>query len=165
MLVGASYLVLSATNYVGESSRTQVAIQPTAVATPRPLPTFPPEPTGQSAIAVDSPTVAPVSGPAGGAPSPTSQPSPTTAADAPIDLVVSIDSGDNPGSWLEIKTDGQTVFRKVLGQGQSVRYSAKRDLRIVAGNAAVVSITVNGSQMPRLSTTPGDVQTFTWPPR
>jgi len=173
MLVGASYLLLSATNYVGESSRTQVAFEPTAVATPKPLPTFPPEPSAEPVIAGaptpstgSGPGAAPTIGPAGGAApaaNPTTQATPTS--DAPIDLIVSIDPGDNPGSWLEIKTDGQTVFRKVLGPDQSVRYSAKRDLLIKAGNASVVSVTVNGQAPQRLGTNPGEVVTWTWPPR
>jgi cytoskeleton protein RodZ len=162
MLVGISYLLLSATNQVGESSRTQVAVQPTAVATPPPLPTPLPASTSAPVVAVVA-TAAPTLGPAGLAASPA--PGATAASDAPIDLVVTVDAGDNPGSWLEIKTDSQTVFKKVLGPGLTVRYPAKRDIWIRAGNAAVVSVTINGTQMPRMSTTPGDVQTFTWPPR
>ena len=92
-----------------------------------------------------APQLAPALGPAGAAISPTA--APTAAPDAPIVAEVSIDAGDNRGSWLEIKIDGETVFRKVLGAGQSLpAFKAQRDFWIRAGNAAVVSVVINGQK-------------------
>lgn len=164
VLIGASYLVLSALNVVGESARPPVVIAPTAAPTPPPLPTPRPEPTGGPALA-DGPTAAPgePSLPAAGAASgPT--PEPTPAPDAPIMAEVAIDAGTGPGSWLDIRVDGQNVFRKVLAPGQSLQYQAQRDLYVRAGNAAVVSVMVNG-QKQCCTANPGEVITFTWPPR
>ncbi|HNP71839.1 MAG TPA: DUF4115 domain-containing protein, partial [Kouleothrix sp.] len=85
--------------------------------------------------------------------------------DAPIVAEVSVDPGTNAGSWLEIKVDGQTVFRKVLGAGQSLpQFKAQRDFWVRAGNASVVSVVVNG-QRQCCTANPGDVITFSWPPR
>jgi cytoskeleton protein RodZ len=172
VLVGASYLALSALNFVGESARPQVADVPTAAPTPRPLPTAAPAPADEPQIA-NAPTIAPdqaacaavsptpsISSGQGAAPT-----APTAAPDAPIVAEVSIAPGDSPGSWLQIKIDGQTVFQKVLGAGQSLpAFKAQRDFWIRAGNAAVVSVVING-QKQCCTANPGEVQTFAWPPR
>ena len=161
VLVGASYLALSALNFVGESAQPQVASAPTAAPTPLPLPTTAPEPSAQAQVAA-MPTE-PALGPAGAASIPTA--APTAAPDAPILAEVSIEGGDNRGSWLQIKVDGQTVFQKVLGPGQSLpAFKAQRDFWIRAGNASVVSVVING-QKQCCSANPGEVQTFAWPPR
>jgi cytoskeletal protein RodZ len=162
VLVGASYLALSALNFVGESSQQpQAASLPTAAPTPLPLPTAAPEPSAQPQVAVVPTEPAP--GPAGGAISPTA--APTAAPDAPIMADISIDGGDNRGSWLQIRVDGQTVFQRVLGPGQSLpTFKAQRDFWIRAGNASVVSVVING-QRQCCSANPGEVQTFAWPPR
>jgi len=165
VLIGASYLLLSTLNYVGQSAQTQVAFEPTTAPTPLPLPTSAPSPTdAQLAIA---PSAAANEG-AGGVgiapPTPvvTTTPGPN---DAPISGVVSIDTGQNPGSWLQIKQDGQTVLQKVLAPGQSFPFNAQRDLWIRAGNASVVTVEVKGQPPKRLGVNPGEVVTFTWPPQ
>jgi cytoskeleton protein RodZ len=161
VLVGASYLALSALNFVGESARPQAATQPTSVPTPRPLPTSAPQPTDLPQLA-SAPTIGPQE-PAGVTIGPTS--APTAAPDAPIVAEVSVEAGDNRGSWLEIKVDGETVFRKVLGAGQSLpAFKAQRDFWIRSGNAAVVSVVING-QKQCCTASSGEVQTFAWPPR
>jgi cytoskeletal protein RodZ len=165
VLVGASYLLLSALNFVGESSRNQIASQPTSAPTPRPLPTTLPEPTGAPdapliAGSLPATTITPL-GPVGAA-NPTV--SPTAALDAPIVAEVSIDAAADPGSWLDIRVDGQNVFRKVLGPGQTVQYQAQREFYVRAGNAAVVSVVING-QKQCCTAGPGQVVTFNWPPR
>ena len=166
-LVGLSYLVLNATSSMG-SSLAEATIGPTSAPTPPPLPTAMPESTSAPVIA-GAPTATLQA--AGAAPSPTADvgvaAAPTSTPgtqEAPIVLEVRIDPGENPGSWLEIKTDGTSVFRKVLPPGQSVRYTAQRDVWVRAGNAAVVSLIINGQPQPALSTVPGDVVTFSWPP-
>jgi cytoskeletal protein RodZ len=167
MLVGVSYLVLNATSSIaiGTGVSGVATITPTNAPTPPPLPTAPPAPTDAPQLS-SGPVIAPTIGPAGFAPVsvPTTVPEPTAQSEAPIILEVRTDSGDSPGSWLQIKADGKTVFQKVLGPGQSVRYTAQRDVWIRAGNASVVSLTINGQPQPPLSTTPGEVVTFSWPP-
>ena len=138
-----------------------MATVPTVAPTPLPLPTPAPEPPAEPQVAA-IPTTAAL-GPAGAAIEPTV--APTVAPDAPIMAEVSIDGGDNRGSWLEIKIDGATVFRKVLGAGQSLpAFKAQRDFWIRAGNAAVVSVMING-QKQCCTASSGEVQTFNWPPR
>ncbi|MBK9944463.1 MAG: DUF4115 domain-containing protein [Kouleothrix sp.] len=162
VLVGASYLLLSTLNFVGQTSTTQVAAVPTQAPTPLPLPTTAPRPTSAPDLAL-APT-----GAAGGVPLGPSFATPTATSgspDAPIVAEVSIDPGSGAGSWLEIKVDGQTVFRKVLGAGQALpAYKAQRDFWVRAGNAAVVSVVING-QKQCCTANPGDVVTFSWPPR
>jgi hypothetical protein len=165
VLIGASYLVLSALNFVGGNAPNQVANVPTSAPTPRPLPTAVPEPTG----APDAPlvagdalaaTVTPL-GPVGAA-APTV--APTAALGAPIVAEVSIDAGADPGSWLDIRVDGQNVFRKVLGPGQTLQYQAQRDFYVRAGNAGAVSVVING-QKQCCTAGAGQGITFNWPPR
>jgi cytoskeletal protein RodZ len=164
MLVGVSYLVLNATNSMSTGGSLAVAtIAPTSAATPLPLPTALPAPT-ESLVVADAPTAVPTLGPAGFAPVTQATAVPTVQSEAPIVLEVRTDSGGNPGSWLQIKTDGKTVFQKVLGPGQSLHYTAQRAIWLRAGNASVVTLTINGQPQPPLSTTPGEVVTFQWPP-
>ncbi len=155
-LVGITYLVLSATNQIGENA--QLAAIPTATLppAPSPLPTAPPEAT-PAPFPMATPTVAVAGGEVEPSPTPTREP------EAPIVLEVRIDPGDNPGSWLEIKTDGESVFRRVLAPGRSVRFTARRSVSVRAGNAAVVTVVINDQER-RLGTRPGEVVTFEWPP-
>lgn len=174
-LVGVSYLVLSATNRIGENAELADAqvTAPTSAPEPSPLPTSAPAPEGApqapiipqptSQPAVASGATAGALGPAGSAPTVTPAVTAVPTAAAPIVLEVRIDSGDHRGSWLEIKTDGASVYRKVLGPAGSVQYTARRDVSVKAGNAAVVTVIVNG-QAQRLGDVPGEVVTFTWPP-
>ncbi len=167
VLIGASYLLLSTLNYVGQSAQTQVAIVPTNAPTPPPLPTSAPLPTDAAPVAL-APTIGPNDAAGGASLIPTtvlpntSTPSPN---DAPISGIVSIDTGENPGSWLQIRQDGQTVLQKVLAPGQSFVFNAQRDLWIRAGNASVVTVEVKGQPPKRLGSNPGEVVTFIWPPQ
>jgi cytoskeletal protein RodZ len=161
LIVGFSYLALSAANSMRTAELAVATVTPTSAPTPPPLPTNPPEPT-LAIAAVPTATF----GPAGAEPEPTRLPLPsaTPQLEAPIVLEVRIEPGDNPGSWLHIKTDSKTVYQRVLGPGQSLRFTAQRDVWIRAGNAAVVLLTINGQPQPALSTTPGEVVTYSWPP-
>jgi cytoskeleton protein RodZ len=170
-LVGVSYLVLSATNQIGESATLEgsLASAPTNAPPPSPLPTNEPEQPTTLVAATRLPVaggVAPTAAPAGVAPTLSLESGSTPVATrlaAPIVLEVRIDPGDHRGSWLEILTDGNPVYRRVLGPSESVQYTAQRDVSIKAGNAAVVTVIVNGQEQ-RLGDTPGEVVTFTWPP-
>ncbi len=158
--VGISYLVLNVTSNMN-GTLAQATTQPTS-APPPPLPTARPEPSVTPVIAQTNPTQQV----AGLAATPTLAaallPSPTP--EAPIVLEVRTEPGTNPGSWLEIRTDGQSVYRKVLPAGQSLRFTAQRTVWVRAGNASVVSLIINGQPQPPLSTTANEVVTFSWPP-
>lgn len=78
-------------------------------------------------------------------------------------LTIQVDSGNHSGSWLHVKVDNKSVYQKILKPGESLRYAAQRDVWIRAGNAYVVTVNINGVEQ-RLSNTPGDVVSFSWPP-
>lgn len=155
-LVGVTYLVLSATNRIGENAQLAAMSTATMPPAPSPLPTALPESTPAPIIPATATVAA-----AGGEIEPSL--TPTREPEAPIVLEVRIDPGDNPGSWLEIKTDGESVFRRVLAPGRSVRFTARRSVSVRAGNAAVVTVVINDQER-RLGARPGEVVTFEWPP-
>jgi cytoskeleton protein RodZ len=163
-LIGIFYLVLSTTNWIGESAQPQAVNVPTAAPTPPPLPTVPPDATSLPAL-VTGATAAPTGpslGTAGGAATPTA--APTAAPDAPIVGEVRIATGENPGSWLSIRQDGAVVFAKTLAQGQSFPLRAQRSISIRAGNAGVVTVVVNGQELCCSDARSGEVRTVSWPP-
>jgi cytoskeletal protein RodZ len=157
-MVGLSYLVLTTTSRIGENVAISQAptVAPTNAPEPSPLPT--PRPSATAAAIAAAPTQA-----IAGAALPTALPTATPEPEAPIVVEVRVDPGDHRGSWLDIQTDGESVYRQVLGPGLSLRYTAQRDLSIRAGNASVVTVVINGQEQ-RLGTTPGEVVTFNWPP-
>ncbi|HMP39074.1 MAG TPA: DUF4115 domain-containing protein [Roseiflexaceae bacterium] len=159
-MIGLSYLVLTTTSRIGENSSLAELPTTTISSMPDPtaLPTPAPQPTATSAAIAELPTVA-----VAGAAIPTAQAQATITPEAPIIAEVQIDPGDHRGSWLDIQTDGETVYRQVLGPGQSLRYTALRNVSVRAGNASVVTVIVNGQEQ-RLGNTPGEVVTFNWPP-
>ena len=158
-ITGLGYLVLRAVEYLDITPAPIVensaeALAPTATIAVV-APTDMPEPTAVvAAEATPAPTVVSV-------PTPTVVASPTP--EAPIMLTIQIDSGNNPGSWLHVKVDNKSVYQKILKPGESLRYAAQRDVWIRAGNAYVVTVNINGVEQ-RLSNTPGDVVSFSWPP-
>jgi len=153
-IAGLGYLVLRGVEFINDTpSAAEVATEATAtiaVVAPTAIPEEPtsvPEPTAAPAGSVMmTPTVAI-----------------TTTPEAPIVLEIKIDAGKNPGSWLHVKVDNKSVFQRILKAGESLRYTAQRQIWIRAGNAYVVAVVVNGVEQ-RLSTTPGDVVSFSWPP-
>lgn len=156
-ITGLGYLVLRAVEYLNvtpapivENSAEVVATATIAVVAPTDMPE---EPT----ITVVMPTAEPTAA----APTPTVPVSPTP--EAPIMLTIEVDTGNNSGSWLHVKIDNKSVYQKILKPGESLRYAAQRDVWIRAGNAYVVTVNINGVEQ-RLSNTPGDVVSFSWPP-
>lgn len=154
-IVGFIWLILRVTEFMnlGSSpieSMSEAATPTIAVVAPTALP----EPTAVPAqpTAVVAPNGATAT-PAAATPTP----------EAPIVMVVKVDAGKNPGSWLNVKIDNKSVFQKVLKPGESLRYTAQRSVWIRAGNAYVVTVNINGVDQ-RLSNTPGDVVSFSWPP-
>ena len=52
--------------------------------------------------------------------------------------------------WLEVKTDGQTVFKSVLKKGHYEYWEAKDDIEFSLGNAGGVDVEVNGQLLSSL---------------
>ncbi|NBU63531.1 MAG: helix-turn-helix domain-containing protein [Chloroflexia bacterium] len=153
-VAGLGYLVLRGVEFLNVPTNTPNVVASDATATiavvaPTALPTDP------TAPAADTPVPAPTAAPVAVAATPT--------LEAPIVLGIKIDDGQNPGSWINVKVDNKSVFQRVLKAGESLRYTAQRTVWVRAGNAYVVTVNVNGVDQ-RLSTTPGDVVSFSWPP-
>ncbi len=165
-LVGLSYLMLTITSRLADTTEL-VAEAPTTADDPlptraavvvgtTPVPTRPTTTIAPTAQPTQQPTA--TLSVAGAAPEPTAIPIPA----APIIFEVRIDPGNHPGSWLDIQADGVSLYRKTLGPGQSLRYTAQRDVSVRAGNGAVVSVVVN-DQVRRLGERAGEVVVFRWP--
>jgi cytoskeletal protein RodZ len=154
-IVGLGYLVLRGVEFLNVPSNATNAVSTDATATiaviaPTPMPADPTAPAEPTAVVAQ-----PVAQTATMAVTPT--------LEAPIVLGIKIDDGQNPGSWINVKIDNKSVFQRVLKAGESLRYTAQRTVWVRAGNAYVVTVNVNGVDQ-RLSTTPGDVVSFSWPP-
>jgi cytoskeleton protein RodZ len=157
-MIGLSYLILTLTSRIGENAllESEATAFPTPVAEPSALPT--PLPT-------TLPTTAPRTTPAAGGAVDLipATPTPPPAPEAPIVIEVRVDPGNNRGSWLRIATDGKVVYQQTALAGEVLRFTAQRDIFVRAGNAFIVTVVINGQEQ-RLSTTPGEVVNFTWPP-
>lgn len=151
-IAGLGYLVLRGVEFLNQTptKSAEVVTEPTAT-----LAVVAPTPLAEEPTAVPQPTAEPVAATATVAVTPT--------LEAPIVLEIKIDAGKNPGSWIHVKIDNKSVFQRVLKAGESLRYTAQRQVWIRAGNAYVVAVVVNGVEQ-RLSNTPGDVVSFSWPP-
>ena len=158
-IVGFIWLILRVTEFMNlgtspidttssQATATIAVVAPTAITEPTLAPEAPTAVPNPSGAATATPQAA-----TGATPTP----------EAPIVMVIKVDAGKNPGSWLNVKTDNKSVFQKVLKPGESLRYTAQRSVWIRAGNAYVVMVNINGVEQ-RLSNTPGDVVSFSWPP-
>jgi cytoskeletal protein RodZ len=153
-IAGLGYLVLRGVEFLNVPTNTPNVVATDATATiavvaPTPLPAEPTAPVADTPVPVQPTAAAPVAA--------------TPTLEAPIVLGIKIDDGQNPGSWINVKVDNKSVFQRVLKAGESLRYTAQRTVWVRAGNAYVVTVNVNGVDQ-RLSTTPGDVVSFSWPP-
>ena len=163
-LIGVTYLGLNITNRL-TPGETPVALQPTSsVPTPSPLPSPVPgtPPSSLIALATTPPTPPGHVEAAGGGI--TSVPASTPTPDAPIVGVIQITPGDNPGSWMRVNVDGQSIFEGVLKAGMARPFRAQRNILIRVGNAGVVSVVVNGQKFSPLGAN-GQVIDFPWPPQ
>lgn len=154
-IVGLGYLVLRSVEFLNLPTNATSAITTDATATIAVV----------AATALPAETTVPQA-PTAAAEAPTAEATlvvVTPTPEAPIVLGIKIDDGQNPGSWVNVKVDNKSVFQRVLKPGESLRYTAQRTVWVRAGNAYVVTVNVNGVEQ-RLSMTPGDVVSFSWPP-
>ena len=157
-IVGFIWLILRVTEFMNLGTSPIESVITDATPTIAVIaPTAMPEPTAAPA----QPTA--VSSNPGATATPDAAAAATPTPEAPIVMVIKVDAGKNPGSWLNVKIDNKSVFQKVLKPGESLRYTAQRNVWIRAGNAYVVTVDINGVEQ-RLSNTPGDVVSFSWPP-
>ncbi len=52
--------------------------------------------------------------------------------------------------YLQVKVDGETVFREILIKGFSESWKAKKEVKLWIGDAGALDIEVNGKLLPRL---------------
>ncbi|MCX7661156.1 MAG: DUF4115 domain-containing protein, partial [Candidatus Omnitrophica bacterium] len=52
--------------------------------------------------------------------------------------------------WLELKVDGQIVFRGILKKGKYESWQAKEKIEFSLGNAGAVKLELNGELLPSL---------------
>ncbi|HEX7153284.1 MAG TPA: RodZ domain-containing protein [Thermoanaerobaculia bacterium] len=78
--------------------------------------------------------------------------SPAPAPEPPVDdTVLSLIVEMNGKSWIELEADGKNVFKDTLNEGERRTFQAKDRFRFRnIGNAAAVTLTLNGTQVPPL---------------
>jgi len=162
------YLVMNLTSTSG-GSQVATGDTPTAAPTPEPLPTWGTVPT---TAAAEQPAVAsqptaqanaqPTVGIAGGEIA-TATPTPQ-AQSAPLVGSVRIAPGDHKGSWIRITTDRKVVYEGALSASAIHDFTAQNNVRVRAGNAGVVYVTINGVEQGPLGSE-GQVFDFAWPPQ
>jgi len=91
-------------------------------------------------------------------PSPiTAQPAPPTqeisrppATTAPAASTLALDINANSPTWVRVTSDGTVAFADILQPGAEPRFSAERSLNVTIGNAAGVTLKINGRQVKEL---------------
>jgi len=84
-----------------------------------------------------------------------------SASNRPPNDVVVVDVTLQEDSWLEVVADGQPEFEGILKQGEKRTWEADQEIRVRAGNAGGVVITVNNEQPTPLGER-GQVETVTY---
>lgn len=87
-------------------------------------------------------------------------PSPLPKKAVPLSATVKLEDS----SWLKVVVDGQPKFEGVLPKGTQKTWQAQKQLRIRAGNAGVVSLSVNEKPPQRLGRL-GEVKEVILPPK
>jgi cytoskeleton protein RodZ len=77
-------------------------------------------------------------------PKPKPRPKPQVSSPMPVITEPTLDIRAKEDCWLEVKTDGKTVFRNILKKGQFERWEAKQRIEFSVGNAGGVDVEVNG---------------------
>ena len=110
-----------------------VSAPPTTVPPPAPPPASASQPTESGATATTGATAAtaPAERPAG---------DPAATPNAP--LVVQLHA--NGEVWIEADTDGERKVYQLFEQGQDLRLEGQKEIRLLVGDAAAVSFTING---------------------
>lgn len=155
-LIGLSYLALSAANRIGESAQATTPV--ITAAPPPPLPTAAAPRLNAPVLAGVATTTPPASTEGAGGVQRTAALTPSP--EAPI--VGEVRIAPDQRSWVNILADGESIYAGILGPNARRPFTAKRDIRVLIGNAGAVSIVVNGQEFVGLGGD-GRVVTFTWP--
>lgn len=86
---------------------------------------------------------------------------PATPAVTPESKSVVIDIKTEETSWMRVEIDGKTAFEGTLPKGTQKQWVADESVKIRAGNAGAVYITINDEQ-PHPLGEPGSVEEFTY---
>jgi len=86
-------------------------------------------------------------------------PTPTATATPSLGVEVSVVVSDT--SWVEVVSDGDHVFAKLMNPGETGRWAAKNQLAIIIGNAGGVVVAVNGKRIGVLGAA-GEVASREW---
>jgi cytoskeletal protein RodZ len=73
-----------------------------------------------------------------------------TTSTAPDDRVLHLTFELNDDSWVQVKADGKTVWSDDLQRGQTKTFDANEVFVVTIGNAAGVTLTLNGVKLPPL---------------
>ncbi len=160
MVVGLGVLILGYVLYGQIRQFTQTAPGPQPGSPPQgaaPGVSPPPGPPGPPGAAPPAP--APGSpAPAGPAPPSASlpkvpapeAPAPAAGPAAPLTSPIHIVVMASGYSWVRAVVDGTTVFEGFMNAGDKQVWEAAHDLRVKAGNAGVIEVSVNGRSLGRL---------------
>jgi cytoskeleton protein RodZ len=131
-------------NMTRSSSEVATALAPppsaTAPSTPAPAPTPTTTPTPDVGLPTASGATATAGSTPPGAPAEPHNGDPATITDAP--LVVQLHA--NSEVWVEADADGERKAYQLLEQGQELRLEGQKEIRLLVGDAAAVTYTING---------------------
>lgn len=75
---------------------------------------------------------------------------PATASTAPDDRVLHLTFDLTDDAWVQVKADGKVVWSDDLKKGETKTFDANEEFAIIVGNAAGVTLTLNGVKIPPL---------------
>jgi len=81
-------------------------------------------------------------------PGPTVDPTESPVAQAPADeVVITLTTVDGMRSWVSVSDPNGEIYQGILESGQSKSFRDKKRLELVVGDAAAISLTVNGTDL------------------
>jgi cytoskeletal protein RodZ len=122
----------------------------------------PEEPTVTAAPpVVSTPPPAQATTPVNSAPSPSPSPSPPPRlpSTASVPTALAVDLAVIDATWVKVTTDGTVAVSDILQAGETRRFSAGESIDVTIGNAAGVTMQVNGRELGSLGTS-GRVREF-----
>ncbi|ASC69300.1 Cytoskeleton protein RodZ [Halomicronema hongdechloris C2206] len=93
----------------------------------------------------------------------TISPAEETPAEDPTAAPVTVQVELTAPSWMRVTVDGETIFEGIMGSGEQETWSGDREVKLVAGNAGGIELSLNGSEPMPLGDS-GDVTTLTLTP-
>ena len=154
----AYYLVTrkpsTSTEQAPQSTAEKQATQtPTEISAPAALDALPKLETGVSTVAQPTSTAPTTSTPSpitAQPTSPTQEISRPSATPPPAASTLALDINANSQTWVRVTSDGTIAFADILQPGTERRFSAERSLNVTIGNAAGVTLKINGRELKEL---------------